>query len=134
MRLDSHSDRCSGCKVCLLTCALANQGLNNPKCGAISIVPRFPTPGIFEVKACTKCGTCEETCPVGAIKQEPNGFYRVEAEECVGCGACVSQCPSGVIRMIPGRDVAFTCTGCGECVKYCPKEAIIDLDGEVKRV
>lgn len=134
MRLCSYSDRCSGCKVCVLTCALSNHGLNNPKLGSVSILPRFPEPGLFELGVCTKCGACRDACPVGAIQEQANGFYRVDPSLCVGCGVCIEECPQKVIRMIPESNVAFTCVGCGECVKYCPKEAIVDLDGEVKRV
>lgn len=134
MRLLSHASRCSGCRACQLVCALTNFGLNNPKYGAITIVPHFPDPGLFEVKTCIKCGACKDVCPTGAIKLQDNGFYKVDREECVGCGACLEACPQNVIRFVPEVAAAFTCTGCGECVTYCPKEAIIDGDGEVKRI
>lgn len=133
MRLKAYPERCSGCRACLLTCALTNFGLNNPRYGAISIVPRFPSPGRYEVKVCTRCGACKDACPTGAIKDRPGGGYEVDASECAGCGACVEACPEKVLRFVTEKNVAFVCTGCGECVRYCPKEALVDEDGEVKR-
>lgn len=133
MKLSARSDRCSGCRVCLLTCALTNFGLNNPRYGALGIKARFPVPGKYEVLVCTKCGACRDVCSVGAIKEQADGSFRVESAECVGCGACVDACPQEVIRFITEKNVAFVCLHCGECIKYCPREAIVDEDGEVKR-
>jgi len=134
MKLSAISDRCSGCRACLLACALRNFGLNNPKYGAINITGRFPSPGKFEVKVCTQCGTCRDVCPTGAIKEGPGGALRVDYDECIGCGVCVESCPEKVLRFIGERNVAFVCVGCGECVRYCPREALLDSSGEVTRV
>ncbi len=133
MRLSAIPERCSGCRACTLVCALTNQKLNNPKYGAISVIPHFPAPGRFELRFCTNCGACRDACPTGAIKEQPDGSFRVEPEECIGCGICVEACPEGVCRMILETNVAFVCVQCGECVKYCPKEALVDADQEVKR-
>jgi ferredoxin len=113
---------------------LTNLGLNNPKLGALRIEGKFPAPGTYQVSVCTKCGQCRDACPVDAIKQQKDGSFRVEAAECTGCQACVDACPEGVTRFVPEKNVAFVCLNCGECVKYCPREALVDEDGEVKRV
>lgn len=133
MKLTAYSERCSGCRACLLVCALTNHGLNNPKYGTISIHGRFPSPGGYEVNVCTRCGTCKDVCPVGAISEHPDGTYRVDPDICIGCCICVESCPEKVIRFVPEKNVAFSCVGCGECIKYCPKETLVDSDGEVKR-
>ena len=44
-----------------------------------------------DVEKCTGCGTCEESCPVEAIKVE-DGKARVDAETCVDCGTCIEEC------------------------------------------
>ena len=134
MRLSARSENCSGCRVCQLTCSLTNLSLNNPRYGAVRIEGKFPAPGAYVVHVCTRCGACRDACPVEAIKQQPDGSFRVDAELCIGCRACVDACPEGVVRFVEERSVAFVCVNCGECVRYCPREAIIDLDGEVKRV
>jgi polyferredoxin len=44
--------------------------------------------------ACTRCGTCTETCPMGVdVRNHPNGM------ECIRCGACEKACPAGAISM-----------------------------------
>lgn len=45
---------------------------------------------------CVSCGTCAETCPMGAIK-ENGGAFEIDAETCVSCGACAGACPVGAI-------------------------------------
>ena len=51
---------------------------------------------VYEDK-CDGCGTCEEVCPVEAIKVE--GVARVEPDECVECGTCVDECPNGALAL-----------------------------------
>ena len=41
---------------------------------------------------CLSCGTCAETCPVGAIS-EGDTQYVIDAEACMSCGACAASCP-----------------------------------------
>ncbi len=43
---------------------------------------------------CTRCGTCEENCPEGAIRLEP---YPVFGKECAACWRCVNCCPEDCI-------------------------------------
>lgn len=45
---------------------------------------------------CNGCGSCEEACPVGAIKVIDN-LAVVNEDECIGCGACIEACPNAAI-------------------------------------
>ena len=45
---------------------------------------------------CVSCGSCESTCPVGAISQG-DSKYVVDAGACIDCGACEGACPTGAI-------------------------------------
>ncbi len=44
----------------------------------------------------TGCGTCEENCPVEAIKVE-NEKAVVNEDDCVDCGTCIDECPEKAI-------------------------------------
>ena len=49
----------------------------------------------IDKEKCTACGTCEETCPVEAIKVDEKA--KVDEENCIDCGTCVDECPEGAI-------------------------------------
>lgn len=44
---------------------------------------------------CTKCGVCEEHCPVGAIKLNP--YPVVDPEKCISCFCCMELCPRSAL-------------------------------------
>ncbi len=45
---------------------------------------------------CIQCGSCAETCPVGAISEGESKFI-VDPDQCVDCGACQDGCPVSAI-------------------------------------
>lgn len=47
---------------------------------------------------CIACGTCADTCPVGAIS-EGDGKYEIDENACLECGACAAACPMGAIEL-----------------------------------
>lgn len=47
--------------------------------------------------ACVSCGTCADTCPIGAISQG-DAHYEINADACLSCGACAGACPTGAIE------------------------------------
>jgi len=47
---------------------------------------------------CTACGTCEDSCPFGAIYMNEKAI--VKWETCMGCGVCEGQCPSEAISLV----------------------------------
>ena len=46
--------------------------------------------------ACVSCGSCADTCPMGAISQG-DGQYVIDANTCIDCGSCADACPTGAI-------------------------------------
>lgn len=54
------------------------------KAGAVPLVPSVD-------KNCTKCGTCAETCPVGAIDHET---FAASKDSCIACMRCIDICPA----------------------------------------
>ncbi len=46
--------------------------------------------------ACISCGSCADSCPVGAISQGSD-HYVIDAGACISCGSCAGTCPMGAI-------------------------------------
>jgi len=46
---------------------------------------------------CSRCGLCEEKCPVGAIRLDP--LPLINNEECIQCFVCHEFCPEGAIEL-----------------------------------
>ncbi len=46
--------------------------------------------------SCVSCGSCESSCPVGAIAMGDTQ-YNIDADSCIDCGACEATCPTGAI-------------------------------------
>jgi len=118
-----HHDRCTGCSLCEVICALTHFKENNPKKAAIHFERKFPEPGTFEVHVCNQCGRCQEVCPSEAIDKK-DGAYRIDPEKCTFCQICVDECPLKVLFL--HRDVPYPikCDLCGECATVCAAEAI----------
>ncbi len=123
MALQTISDRCSGCRLCQLFCALVHFSENNPAKGALRITGIFPDPGQYTVTVCDQCGLCAEECPEEAIILKDNN-YVVLKDKCTKCGVCVDVCPTQSIFLREDEPAAIKCDGCLECVPYCPREAL----------
>ncbi len=52
----------------------------------------------FDVKKCTHCFECIESCRYGALKKAENKLS-VDFEKCTGCGDCVSHCAPGALKI-----------------------------------
>ena len=62
-------------------------------------------PAITEVflevgASCTRCGLCQETCPVGAIDLDQD--LLLDMSKCIRCCACIKVCPEQARTMLPG--------------------------------
>lgn len=122
-------ERCSGCRICELVCAIEHHGVNNPKKACIRAMVLYPQPVIRMPIVCLQCGEpkCAENCPTGALSRE-NGVVRLNAEKCVSCQVCVTSCPFGAIFVHDDLDTPLKCDLCDgdpECVKECPKQALL---------
>ncbi|MEW6723581.1 MAG: 4Fe-4S dicluster domain-containing protein [Bacillota bacterium] len=125
MKLAARHERCSGCRVCQLVCAMHNFLENNPGKSRLKISGEFPVPGRYHVAVCDQCGACAAVCPTGAIVED-DGIAQVVEKDCIGCLACVEACPSGVMMVHPSREAPFKCNNCGKCIELCPREALYD--------
>jgi NAD-dependent dihydropyrimidine dehydrogenase PreA subunit len=51
-------------------------------------------------RECVACGSCEKSCPLGAIRVH-KGMYAQVDHRCAGCGRCEDACPAQVISIEP---------------------------------
>jgi len=49
---------------------------------------------------CTGCGTCEDVCPVEAVRVSDDGVARIDQDRCNECEACVEACPNEAILVV----------------------------------
>jgi len=48
-------------------------------------------------------------------------------DDCIACGTCVDSCPVGAIVESGGKyEITDDCTECRVCVDTCPVNAIVD--------
>jgi heterodisulfide reductase subunit A len=50
------------------------------------------------------CGVCQDKCPYGAIRIEPNKAANIITASCHGCGTCVAECPQHAITQMHFTD------------------------------
>ncbi|MTI84978.1 MAG: 4Fe-4S dicluster domain-containing protein [Firmicutes bacterium] len=87
---------CCGCCCVILT------GINEAGKYATHPSNFIPT---LETETCTGCGTCADSCHVGAIAFQDTKIPVVNEEVCIGCGVCASACPVGSITMSRRSDL-----------------------------
>lgn len=91
---------------------------------------------------CLEFGSCERTCPFGAITMNEEDLPVVNESKCTACGKCVAICPKRLFTLQLADKKYFTacaskdfgkgvmdacsvgCIACGNCVKACPVKAI----------
>ncbi len=121
MKLAVKEERCSGCNVCRVVCALHNAGAVQPSQALLKNKGAFPDPGTYKIAYCNQCGICADSCPEDAIS-ESDGEYNIDYELCTQCLICIESCPFDVI-VVTESEYPAKCTGCGKCVELCPRQA-----------
>lgn len=48
---------------------------------------------VINKDTCISCGSCQGTCPVGAVAPNDEGTYSIDPDTCLSCGACATNCP-----------------------------------------
>ncbi len=134
---------CTACQLCVTNCP--NHVLT-PSTDLSTFMQ--PTMSYTQGYCRTKCNTCSQLCPTGAIRpisiEEKVSIQIGHAvwvkKNCVvlrdnvQCWACAGHCPTSAIRLvpisddedsllIPSIDVSL-CIGCGECEYLCPSRPL----------
>lgn len=120
-------EKCTGCQLCALACSGERSGIFSGTLSNVGVSSRYEHEALeSEIRMCTHCGTCVESCPQEAL-EERNGIISLDREKCVSCSTCADACPEKVIYM--WNDYPVLCNLCGGnpwCVKMCPKEALVN--------
>jgi len=123
-----NGDRCSGCRMCELTCSFKHEKGFRPSVSRITVLKEdglgFDLPVI-----CWHCNHCKpaESCPTKALQRNAEGLICINEEKCTGCGNCTKSCPSGAIKLHPNKRIPLLCDQCGGrplCIEKCPTKAL----------
>ena len=124
-------DKCTGCGVCEMVCAMhSGHGFNPQKARIRVIALEGETALSYLPVTCMQCEKppCEAICPTGAISSDPvTGAKVINKEKCIGCSGCVYACPFGAIVLDRSEKIPFVCDHCGGdplCAQWCPQGAI----------
>jgi Fe-S-cluster-containing dehydrogenase component len=121
-----YPEKCTGCRLCSLSCSVSKFGEANPKRAGITIVrDEFDR---YEIQfACLQCDDpeCVAACRTGAMHKDEDGIVRVNEDKCIGCRMCVIACPYAAIISHKGKIVKCDlCGGDPQCIHFCSTNAI----------
>jgi carbon-monoxide dehydrogenase iron sulfur subunit len=129
--------KCSGCRLCELTCSFAHEGQFRPSVARIKVVKedRF---GLDLPVVCWHCSPCNamENCPSNALERNEQGLIIVNEEKCSGCGECAESCPIGAIKLHSEKNIPLICDQCDGkplCVEKCPTKALEYAEAETSQ-
>jgi len=120
------SEKCSGCRLCEMACAMMHTGRCSPKHSRIHILSLGG--GSSHVPLlCQACeqAPCIKCCPMNARGRTAEGAVVTDPDRCIGCRACIYICPFAAPVVSPHMGKTMTCDLCADdgtgpwCVKAC---------------
>ena len=127
--LQINHEKCTGCRLCELVCAVRHDGISNPIRSRIRVM-KWESEGVYIPMACQQCqdAPCLYGCPVGAIsRNDQTGTVEVDYDVCIGCRTCVSVCPFGGMSFNGIDNKVIKCDLCDgdpQCVRFCEVQAV----------
>jgi len=124
-----NHERCTGCRLCEMVCAVKHDGISNPARSRIKVM-KWETEGLYIPMSCQQCqdAPCMNVCPVKAISRDEDlARVVVDYDKCIGCRACVAVCPFGAMNYnVIDRKVikCDLCDGDPQCVRFCDVKAV----------
>ena len=131
--LKINYEKCTGCRLCELVCAVKHDGISNPVRSRIKVV-KWEAEGLYIPISCQQCqdAPCMNACPAKAIStNETQGRVEIDYDVCIGCRTCVSVCRFGAMsfnnidRKVIKCDL---CDGDPQCVRFCEVKALEFVD------
>jgi len=128
-RLVLDTEKCNGCGICELVCALSKTGQWHPALSRVKVL-QDEKRKLFLPVVCAHCVNppCINACLMNVIKKDPETGLTVRDESlCIGCRACEITCPFNVCLFDYIEEVVVNCDLCNGdpvCVKYCPARAL----------
>ena len=122
-------EKCTGCRLCELVCAVKHDGISNPARSRIKVM-KWEMEGLYIPMSCQQCqdAPCVNACPVKALsRDEALGRVVVDYDICIGCRTCVSVCPFGAMSFNTIDRKVFKCDLCEgdpQCVRFCDRKAV----------
>jgi carbon-monoxide dehydrogenase iron sulfur subunit len=126
-------EKCTGCRLCELVCAVSHHHVSNPARSRIRII-KWEAEGIYVPMACQQCedAPCAAACPAKALSRNPEtGRVELDYDKCIGCRTCVSVCPFGAMHFVPVDRKVIKCDLCDgdpQCVRFCEVGAVQFVD------
>lgn len=121
-------EKCTGCGVCELVCALKRENVYNPQRSRIKILRLYRLVNMSTVCKLCENPPCVTACPLDCLTQsEKTGVIMVDEDKCDCCGWCIKACPYGAIVLNPEKETVMICDLCDgepQCVEWCPEEAL----------
>ena len=128
-----HPEKCTGCRLCELVCAVKHDGASNPARSRIRIM-KWEMEGTYIPISCQQCqdAPCMNVCPAGAIfRNEELDTVEIDQTRCIGCRTCVAVCPFGAMSYNTTDKKVFKCDLCDgdpQCVRFCDIGCVEFLD------
>ena len=121
--------KCTGCRLCELICAVQHDGISNPARSRIKVM-KWEAEGLYVPMSCQQCqdAPCVNVCPVKALSRDEDlARITVDYDVCIGCRSCVAVCPFGAMSFNSIDKKVFKCDLCDgdpQCVRFCEVEAV----------